>query len=461
MFEYEDEITNKINKFPLTDEQEEAITEIFDIYESGDSYAQISGAAGTGKTTLALELIDRAQAGGYKCHLTAPTNKAAKILAEKTGRTAITIHKLLQLVLEDVEDTQKLTKGGSFNCEGIMTLIIIDEASMMSKELMELMHSSVDSNMELSVLFLGDPYQLNPIGEELSEALTFPGFELKTVMRQAAGNPIIQLAHKIREAQEQQMHRERQIAKGEVPDEIMKIDWYDFVDDKHIVVHDKAKAFADSYIEDFQNGINTHLVAWRNIKVNSMNDYVRNKLYGADRAIQPFLIDEEVMLYCPVFKLGPSGKLLTALQNSALATVVSIETTTRSVAQNMFECYDIWIQPDDLEIGQLQVFVPTDLVQFAKDLQEVANNAKQCKTAKDRSYIFHEFYYPIKNFFTQMRPSHAMTSHKSQGSTFTSVYVNVQDIQLNKNRMEMLRSLYVAVTRGAEKLHLYGCGRKR
>jgi exodeoxyribonuclease-5 len=444
MFEYEVE-AEKINKFDLTEEQEEAITEVFDIYEGGDNYAQISGAAGTGKTTLALELIDRARGDGYMCHLTAPTNKAAKILSEKTGRRAVTIHELLQLVLENVEDTQKLSTGSPLKFEdGDMVLIIIDEASMVSRELLELINKSVEANSDVKILFLGDPYQLNPIGEDISLALNFPGFELKTVMRQAAENPIIQLAHEIR------------LAQGDD----RSIDWYKFIDGENIIVHDKTKAFLNSYIEDFKNGINTHLVAWRNVKVNDMNKYVRNEIYGAELAKQPFLVGEEVMLYCPAFKMGPSGKLITVLQNSSLANVISIEQTTRSVAQNLFECWDIWIQSDDLTIEPVQVFVPVDMDEYNKDLQAVADKAKRLQ-GKERSFIFHEYYYPIKNFFTQMRPSHAITSHKSQGSTFTSVYVNVHDIQLNRTRIEMLRSLYVAVTRGAVKLHLYGCGRKR
>ena len=62
----------------------------------GDDYPYsvflLKGYAGTGKTTL-LDAITRTMEDiGLNCELLATTGRAAKVLAQATGRTATTIH---------------------------------------------------------------------------------------------------------------------------------------------------------------------------------------------------------------------------------------------------------------------------------------------------------------------------------------------------------------------------------
>ena len=52
--------------------------------------------------------------------------------------------------------------------------------------------------------------------------------------------------------------------------------------------------------------------------------------------------------------------------------------------------------------------------------------------------------------FGNLRPAHAMTSHKSQGSTFRSVLVDAVDIMRQPDRRTALASLYVAVSRASK-----------
>jgi ATP-dependent exoDNAse (exonuclease V) alpha subunit len=120
----------------------------------------------------------------------------------------------------------------------------------------------------------------------------------------------------------------------------------------------------------------------------------------------------------------------------------------------------MYIQPE-YTTEPIMVYVPIDQDEFDTVLANIAARAKAQEDKYKRDFLFKTYFYPLKNHFAQMRPSHAITSHKSQGSTFHSVYVHVQDIMLNKNRIEMLRALYVAITRSSTKLHLYGCGRRR
>ena len=55
----------------------------------------IRGAAGTGKTTLMHTLVSWLADHGIRAVLLAPTGRAAKVLARRTGRQASTIHKYI------------------------------------------------------------------------------------------------------------------------------------------------------------------------------------------------------------------------------------------------------------------------------------------------------------------------------------------------------------------------------
>lgn len=56
----------------------------------------VTGAAGTGKTTILKTAYNSLREAGYRCALTAPTGKAAKRIYEATGIEAFTLHRLLE-----------------------------------------------------------------------------------------------------------------------------------------------------------------------------------------------------------------------------------------------------------------------------------------------------------------------------------------------------------------------------
>ena len=73
--------------------------------------------------------------------------------------------------------------------------------------------------------------------------------------------------------------------------------------------------------------------------------------------------------------------------------------------------------------------------------------------AKDKNW---QAYFHIKDYWADMRPIHALTCHKAQGSTYKEVFVDLNDIGLNKNWQEVARLAYVAITRASDKLHVFG-----
>jgi energy-coupling factor transporter ATP-binding protein EcfA2 len=91
----------------LNDQQKAAVDDVvrwFNSSRAHDTPYVLQGYAGTGKTTLLRILINRLRVPYARVALCAPTNRAAKVLSNKTGLFAQTIHKLIYVtVSEEIE----------------------------------------------------------------------------------------------------------------------------------------------------------------------------------------------------------------------------------------------------------------------------------------------------------------------------------------------------------------------
>jgi hypothetical protein len=65
-------------------------------------------------------------------------------------------------------------------------------------------------------------------------------------------------------------------------------------------------------------------------------------------------------------------------------------------------------------------------------------------------------YFKIKNEYLDIRSPHALTCHKSQGSTFREVFIDLSDISKNNKWYEVARLVYVAITRASHTVYVYG-----
>jgi exodeoxyribonuclease-5 len=92
----------------LNAQQEEAVRRMISYIQGGDRTPFIlQGYAGTGKTTLVRRLLETAPVRPGRIALCAPTNRAAKVLANKTGVHTTTIHGLIYKVIREELDYQR------------------------------------------------------------------------------------------------------------------------------------------------------------------------------------------------------------------------------------------------------------------------------------------------------------------------------------------------------------------
>jgi ATP-dependent exoDNAse (exonuclease V) alpha subunit len=82
---------------------------------------------------------------------------------------------------------------------------------------------------------------------------------------------------------------------------------------------------------------------------------------------------------------------------------------------------------------------------------QAANLMKSLARKKQWGIVF-----DIKKKWLDLRPAFASTVHKSQGSTYDTVYINLTDIGKCRVPSDVARMLYVAITRAAKKVVLYG-----
>ncbi len=123
----------------------------------------LTGGAGVGKTTTTRAIINAFEEEGKKVAKLASTGMAATLIGGQT------LHSFLDLGIAD--SLSDLTKRGKFNTKkkikkliGTMDLLVIDEISMVSAELMEMIyHRIVESDFKGSVLVVGDFLQLPPV----------------------------------------------------------------------------------------------------------------------------------------------------------------------------------------------------------------------------------------------------------------------------------------------------------
>ncbi len=159
----------------------------------------VTGGPGTGKTTLIRAVTAVFRRLGKRVLLSAPTGRAARRLAEVTGREAATIHRMLEM--NPVEGHLGRHRDLPLDAEAV----IVDEASMID---VVLMHHLIDAVPFGAVLVLvGDAFQLPSVGPgnvlaDLIASETAPVFQLNEIFRQARESRIVVNAHRIREGEE-------------------------------------------------------------------------------------------------------------------------------------------------------------------------------------------------------------------------------------------------------------------
>jgi hypothetical protein len=437
-FENEDEelVVEKVT-INLTEEQAIAVDEIEDWFQTASRntpFYVLRGYAGTGKsfsmTHLAKSGLGRNIRPSQIC-FTAPTNKAVKVLRNYLNGAGLqecttkTIYSLLGLSLQANGEVKELAKPEEPVDLGRYKLIVVDEGSMVNRFLMDAIRDAV-ADWGVPFLFMGDPAQLPPVGEITSPIWKLEPFsELTTVMRY--GDAMLDLATAIRKVVDS-------------PFPSVKIETAPPV--YRLGKADGMNAIVEN-LELFKTG-DAKCVAWRNVKVDEYNLFIRAQIFGRAEA--------RANAWLPNDKIVATAMLKDIEDEIFMRT--DEEATILEIAEGFHPRYtefEIWNLLAEDENGRkvtIRTLTPRGRFALNNKLAELSMEAKSGKKYKWREF------WQLKEAFNEVRHSYSITSHRSQGSSYRKVWVDLEDIMLNRNRQEAFRSLYVSCTRQREELYV-------
>jgi exodeoxyribonuclease-5 len=407
----------------------------------------LCGAAGTGKTSITAALIGYLNELGKPYKISAPTGRAARILGRKAKTTTSTIHSMIYAPKADSE-TGKVTFKLKIGHNANTTVYIIDEASMISKEIdkeqnifqvekgliYDLIEYIKKANANNKIIFLGDRYQLPPIDEVESFALNKEFLEktfnlkgnsylLEEVKRQEDGSYILVNATEIRKA----------IDRGEK---------------SHPIKGNQNRniyAAADKYAANVKkDGLENQIAIGVSHKANKFfNDLVRERIFGNAKKI---LEQGDLLLLTQNWYRNGIQ-----LYNGDHVELLSIDWNLQEqVAGLHFVAVKIKVLFSETEtIIEDYVLLETILSSGGVLDGKLENELRRQRYTKNK--IFRDSNMPGDDRYVgalRLTYGHAITCNKAQGGEWKKVYVNALGIP-------SLKWQYTAVTRGINEIEKF------
>lgn len=438
------------------DEQEEALDKLKSFIKSNEVAISLVGSAGTGKTHCTGRFINWLDDQGIEYTVAAPTHKAKLVIQSISKHSAVTLHQLLALspnieILElDYRDlmfeVNKNNKKLGIPYKGV---VIVDEASMINNAMFDLLLDKVKENNS-HVIFVGDDRQLKPVADEnISKVFTLSNkITLTKIWRQKENSPLMDYLNTLRE---KPLFKFETI-KGE---------------EDSVLVYNNTKQFLDSIQPKLLETINSSdilnfkILAYTNARVNGFNDVAR-KLIFKDNCLNEFnkgeiitgydnfeyngsefwnsmdyiilnqpKLTEELIPYCPLPFNGYYLSLYDSVYNSDLRVFLLSKNNSRS---------NLVLLSNIIESTRLE-----------------AINAY----GKRRSELWRKYFRMVNSFACPFdlyygnrvikkktfSYGYAQSVHKSQGSSYNTVAVDVSNIMKVRTEMELRQLEYVALSR--------------
>ena len=450
--------------------------------------AVLQGWAGTGKTYLVSRLINALAGSGLSIAVAAPTNKAVRVLREKIQEAGIevpaeptdgmrkgwkepswiefgSIHSLLGLQVTERDDGTQECKSARDPSLHEYDLAIIDECSMIGADLFGRI---TVAKRRCLILFVGDPAQLPPIEaiENVSPTFSKVGFvlTLSEVVRQARDNPIIKLSMMIRQAIEED-RRVDQMAIAEALPPINE-------SPAAALVAGGSETVTSFALFEIRAGRDARVLAFTNQAVIGYNAMIHDALYGITEF--PFVAGEPVIVHsqCDAFRCNEEGK------PTGIKTVLITSEEAR-VCEVVRRDHPLWPDIPALAVtlerdtgAKVVVHVPINQAEVERAVTEKFAEWRRLKSLADDAYRngktargadFKEqaktasgHAWAVRRAFAPLRHAYALTAHKSQGSTFDTAIVDLNDMAKMRSAFQFNRGLYVAATRPRKYLAIVG-----
>ena len=436
----------------------------------------LCGYAGTGKTVTTAALVSELTDADWRVVVATPTHKAraqverALIANGADGFEAVTVHRLLGL--KQVRDwkTGKETFAPDSNGKNMLTetkkydesegryvdidpidVVIIDETSMLSSELYDLLLSELGNR---PVVFVGDDRQLLPVGEDQACRAFTEGtsiYRLTEVLRHDGA--ILNLATATRQLTIGRARFDDAMGGGSKVVAYRRRDkWLNALLETAV----SADALANP---DFCRAL-----AFDNKSVESLNALIHEHKYGSDA---PEFAEGMVCVTCDAIP-DPiaGGPMLHSTVDVQIESADLVEwEPPRAQGDQLlllpedetFRAWDLGVTvfgEGSSALKQVRVIAKADEGAWKESQKRIADAAKGEKDDQARKELW-RLHFKRKDQVGRLQPASALTIHKSQGSTFRHVFLHWSiDGWGSAPTPQQNQLAYVGITRAAETLHV-------
>lgn len=459
----------------LTIQQNKVFEQINAFLNSDASVFILRGYAGTGKTTMVKVIADYIEQT-RQLAMMAPTGRAARVLAMKTGHTATTIHKAIyskahvepKKVKHIAESEFKFVFSINNSENGGNIVAIVDEASMVcsrkiehelfmfgTDNLMEDLLTFVRPNFGGKVIFVGDPAQLPPVGESVSNALRAEYFkekglkvieaELTEVLRQKDDSVILKNAMMIRDLLKKD--KRNQLVFEEQKDDVETV---------------PSEQFLDKYL-NYRKESGKHdsvIICYSNKSANRYNRDIRKSLYGGDVPLQEndillitqnnYRLDRMNGEFVPVLSIGeriqqsaPVYAQIGGKKERIVITLNFIKVTVPNGDGNPIPCM---LLEDLLTSDTATISIDENRALYINFCMRNPN-LKQGTESFAEALLNDEYYNAIRAKY-----GYVVTGHKCQGGEWGKVFVDYTGRTGLDD--DSLRWAYTATTRAQKTLYV-------
>lgn len=403
----------------------------------------LDGVAGTGKTTVIKELFlkedKKKQLYIPRSVIGVTVSHKARLVLQQHIPNCITYAAAVNMTIEYDQwgEMMFVPKTGDFKQSKIYgyKYIIFDEASMVSEEMRIILNSSCSPGAK--IIYMGDSHQLPPIKprtgkyepDKDSSVFDLPNkFTLTEKMRQTDGDVIADICD---------------MACKHI-DTDCSMDWirdiktqFDKRSKKGVSLTTEDKVIK-SFVTNYRNGVDCRITAYRNRRIDSLNNSVRYELYG-EEADKPYVKHDLIVgndMYAPI---DPSMPVFYNGED------MIVEIVNEEMIDEI-PCWALWCKGKDVP---LYVVKEEGYNEYTYRISQLKAEALRTKTWFD--------YMAFKKKFASINYGYAISLYKIQGTTIRGVYVDINDIfgvkpLTNKRK---LQSVYVGASRPTHFLAIF------
>ena len=463
--------------FTPNQEQLSALQQMVDFIESDtedkkslDRMFSLMGYAGTGKTSITKILLQYLKMRRIRTGLTATTHKAKVVLGKATEAKTDTLHKLLGLrpspkPLEELDLSElNFLRTGAKEAD-TNDIIIIDEASFISDELFDFITAELKNKKDLKVIFIGDPAQIKPVKQTTTSKVFTDltnSVELKTVERQAEDNPLGPILDAIRnniKSPKRAFSTDSAINGNE---------GIGFVESKNDFLKAAAQAFKSDNFAANRNF--ARIITYSNDDVSEYNKAIRKALgltgefregeilmsYKNARYFKgDYMYKNSVDYVILASAFVPSRKIGEAYLKNAFFTDKKLSTPVTVAG------YEVLVQDlNDPSESPMVLFI-LDPSTSDEVLERLGDQSEALNQQANKTNVFKDFNGFVDSFFSTRKYvkngkekvkkgidyGYAHTIHKSQGATYTNIFVDLASVSNMSDIEQKNQMTYVSLSR--------------